>query len=210
MKDVNIYGACDNAIRAMNRMNVEAFGRLKMAKWDEIHVIRTVAAVYRTSTEQAKKRYYEVGFEAYLLAMAICGMDPRKAQEMAETSITEEWVLNILTRVDPLTRYRFDTETERKAYRLAETLEVAPDRSREIDTALRYWSQQLSQYAINVTDYAVAQAFMDAGVERVVWVTVPDERRCHECAEIDGEEYDIDKIPPKPHLGCRCRLMPVK
>ena len=209
MKDYDIYAPCDRAIKELNRENVEAFGRLKMAKWDEINVIRTVKAVYTKSAKRAKKRYYEVAFEAYLLAMAMCRADPKKAHMMAEEAITDEWVEMILTDTDFVTLYRFNNETERKAYRLAEALEASQDRNREIDKALRFWSQQLGQYAINVTDYAVIQAFEDAGVKMAEWVTMTDGRECGECHSYNGQVFRIDEIPPKPHWGCRCRFKPV-
>jgi len=208
VRKVDYYGACDKAIQSMNRSSLEAFGRLKMAKWDELNIIQAVTAVYRTSAKEAKKRYYEVAFEAYLLMCALCDIPYGKAHGMAEKAITEAWVADVLSQTDFVTLYRFDTETERKAYRLAETLEVATDRSYEIDKALRYWSQQLGQYAINMTDYAMIQAMQDAGVEYVEWITMRDEKVCNECRPRDGEIYRIDEIPAK-HWGCRCRLRPV-
>lgn len=209
MRDVNIYEACDKAIKAMNRENVEAFGRLKGMNWDEVSIIRTVKAVYTASAKRARKRYYEVGFEAYLLAMAMCEEDARKAHQMAEKAITEEWVKQILAETDFVTLYRFDSETERKAYRLAEALEATTDRAHEIDKALKLWSQQLGQYAINVTDYAVIQAFMDAGVEEVMWIAEKDQRVCGDCYSLDKKVFKVDEIPAKPHFNCRCRLKPV-
>ena len=208
-KDVNIYEACDKAIKALDRESVEAFGRLKMAKWDEVNVIRTVKTVYTTIAKHARRRYYEVAFEAYVLGLILCDVEPGKAHRMAEKAITEEWVAEILARTDAVTLYRFDTETERKAYKLAEALEVAENRNAEIDKALRYWSQQLGQYAINMTDYAVRQAFRDAEVEEVEWVTAMDERVCSECRSLDGEIFPVDDVPTKPHIKCRCRLIPV-
>lgn len=207
---VNIYEPCDKAIKAMNREALRDFGRLKLAKWDELHLIREVTAVYSQGTRRARKRYYEVAIEAYLLAMALCGEDPKKAHRMADSSVTLEMVDAVLTGVDPVTLYRFTTEAERKAQRLAETLEEAPDKGREIDKALRYWTRQLAQYAIAVTDAAVVKAYQDAGVERVMWVTERDERVCEECGPLDGRIFDIGSVPPKPHWGCRCRLVPVK
>jgi len=207
-KAVNVYEACDKAIQALNRQNLEAFGKLKMAKWDEVNVIRTVMSVYRTSAKRARKRYYEVAFEAYLLGLYLCGEDAKKAHQMAEKAITAEWIDDVLSQTDLLTLYRFDTETERKAYRLAETLEVAQDRDYEINKALRYWSQQIGQFAINVTDYAMIQAYMDFGVKEVRWVTQKDERVCSECGPRDEQVFPIDEVPPK-HYGCRCWLAPV-
>lgn len=208
MKDINIYEACDKAIKAMDRINLESFGKLKMADWDEVNVIRTVKAVYTASAKRARKRYYEVGFEAYLLGLAICGIEPRKAHQMAEKAITEDWIDHILTETDFVTLYRFDTETERKAYRLAEALEVSPEKTYEIDKALKIWSQQLGQYAINVTDYAVVEAYQDAGIKIVEWITQKDERVCAECHALDGQHFRVDEIPPK-HWRCRCYWKPV-
>lgn len=207
---VDYYGACDKAIQSMNRMSLEAFGQLKMAKWDEINIIRDVKTVYRKSAKQARKRYYEVACEAYILGLMLCGTGASEAHRMADKAITLEWVDDVLDQTDFVTLYRFDTETERKAYRLAEALEAATDRNAEIDKALRLWSQQLGQYAINFTDYAIVQAFQDAGVEFAEWVTMRDEKRCVECAALDGQVFRINEVPPKPHLKCRCRLSPTR
>jgi len=209
VSNVNVYSACDKAIQAMNRENLEAFTRLKGLDFDRLNIIQEVKAVYDQSVMRARKRYYEVGFEAYLLAMAMCEVDPQKAQMMAEMAITEGWVGAILTEPDFMTLYRFDTEADRKAYKLAEALEIAPDRSRQIDQALKAWSQQVGQYAINVTDYAVVDAFLDAGVKEIVWDSEKDQRVCHACYALDGKKYSIDNIPRKPHPGCRCRIYPV-
>ena len=209
VRTVDYYGACDKAIQSMNRSNLEAFGRLKMAKWDELNVIREVKAVYRKSAREAKKRYYEVAFEAYLLMCALCGMPHRKAHEMAEKAITDEWIDGVLQETDFVTLYRFDTEAERKAIRLAEALEVATDRNAEIDKALRFWSQQLGQYAINFTDYAMIMAMQDAGIEFAEWVTMKDEKVCRECGALDGQVFRVDEFPAKPHWGCRCRMRPI-
>ncbi len=209
MKRINVYAACDKAIQAMNRENVEAFWRLKTANFDRINIIRTVKEVYEKSAKRAQKRYYEVAFEAYLLAMALCRIEPKKAHAMAEKAITEEWVRKMLHDTDFMTLYRFDTEMERKAYKLAEALEVAQDKALEIDKALKLWSQQLGQYAINATDYALIDAFLDAKIEVVEWESEADERVCRECMSLDGKKFKIDELPVKPHPKCRCTWVPV-
>ena len=203
------YAAADKAIQAMNRENLEAFGRLKMAKWDQINVIRTVVSVYREAAMRARRRYYEVAFEAYVLGLTMCGEEPRKAHAMAEKAITPEWIDKILDRVDPVSMFRFTSETERKAYKTAETLEVANDRDTEINKALRFWSQQLGQYAIIMTDNAVLQAFEDYGTEYVMWIAEKDQRTCRTCKTYDGQVFELEDLPDKPHFGCRCRFRPV-
>ena len=210
MSEVNIYEAADKAIKVMNRELVEDFGKLKMTKLDKVSIIRTVLKVYRESARKAKKRYYGIGFEAYLLGLYMCGINGKKAHGMAEKAITNEWVDGILEQTDFVTLYRFDSETERKAYRLAEAIEAVPEeRNREIDKAMRYWSQQLGQYALNFTDCAVVQAFQDAGIEMVEWQTEHDKRVCNECYALDGQVFRIEELPRKPHWACRCRVRPV-
>ena len=202
--NVKVYAACDRAIQAIDRENLEAFGRLKMATWDRINIIQTVVKVYRESAKKARKRYFEVAFEVYVLMMMELGRPASEAHRMAEKAITMAWVDGILEQTDFVTLYRFNSEAERKAYKLAETLEVVQDRDAEINKALRYWSRQLGQYAVNFTDYAAMQAFDDAGVERVMWMTQKDELVCHECGTLDGQVFPLDEVPPKPHMNCRC------
>ena len=206
---VNYYAPCDKAIQSMNRENLEAFGQMKLAKWEKVNVIQTVMNVYRTSAKKARKRYYEVAIEAYILALMMCGETSVKAHRMANRAITLTWIDKILTQTDFVTLYRFDTEADRKAYKLAETLEVSQDRDYEINKALRFWSQQIGQYALNVTDYAVIQAFQDAGIEVVQWISEHDAKTCNECYAYSDMLFPIREIPAKPHWGCRCRLRPV-
>ena len=208
-KDVNVYEACDKAIKAMNRQLVEDFGKLRLTKWDEVNIIKTVIAVYRASVRKARKRYYDVAFDAYLIMMAMCEIPPDKARRMAEEAITRAWVDNVLEEVDPVTLYCFDTETDRKAYRLAESLEVTKDILYEIDKAMHLWSRQLGQYAINMTDYAMIQALQDAGYDECEWVTQRDEKVCGTCGSRDGKVYRLEDIPVK-HPNCRCYVKPRK
>lgn len=208
-ENIRIYEACDKAIKAMNRENLRQFGKLKLAKFDSLNIVREITKLYHESAKLAKKRYYEVAFEAYLLAMAMCDEDARDAHKKAEKAITNEWVDEILEQVDLLTLYRFNSETDRKAYRLVEAVGVSTERDYEIDKALRLWSRQLGQYAVNFTDYAALKAFKDAGAVMVEWITQEDERVCHECRALDGQVFRIDEVPRKPHWGCRCFWRPV-
>ena len=44
----------------------------------------------------------------------------------------------------------------------------------------------------------------ETGVKKVIRNATLDNRTCTDCAEHDGEIYDIDKIPEIPHPMCRC------
>ena len=205
MEKDDVYAACDRAIRYMDRWCLREFGKLKTMKWDELEVMKKVVAVYRKSAEMARKRYRDIGEEIYLLFYDEYGEGPAKVRQV----ITAGWVDELLAETNPVTLYRFDTEMERKAYRLAEALAVAQNRDAEIDRALRAWTKQLAQYAINVTDEAAIRAMDDAGIEKVQWFSQRDNRVCGECHALNGLIFLITEIPPKPHTGCRCFWRPV-
>lgn len=223
MKDTDIYTAADKAIQVMNRDMLRDFGKLKTSKLDELHIIRSVTAVYTEQARKARKRYLEVGMEAFLLGMFLCGIEGREARQMARKSITAKWLDEILSEPDLVTGYRFDRETDRKAQRLAEALvaeaerqsatgsgktQAATGKDQLIDRAVREWSRQVGQYAIGITDDALMEAYEAAEQQEVRWVSVRDNRRCTECRERDGKVYRLDEVPPKPHFNCRCKIVP--
>lgn len=224
-EDVDIYEAADRAIREMNLEIVRDFGRLKIAKFDELNILRTVTDLYRTQAKKAKRRYYEVGFEAYLLGLFLCGVSGKRAYDMAEKAVTRDWIEELMEETNFVMLYRFNTETERKAQRLAETLSAitaerkahpgnaqgaAEGLQAEIDRAMRAWSKQVAWYAIHVTDAGMETAYDDAGLDEVQWYAEKDERTCSECRGMDGKIFPVRQIPAKPHPGCRCRRIPIR
>lgn len=227
MKDANIYAAADKAIKEANREIVREFGKLKTASFDELHIIQSVRKLYRDQRRKLRQRYYEVAFESYLLGLYLCGIEGMRAHQMATEAITPEWVDERMKETNLTTRYRFDTETERKAQRLIEglagaheadqrTSEARPKGKKpqpsgtdaEIDAAMKLWSKQMAQYAICMTDDALMDAYEDAGEENVIWVSERDSRVCGECDELDGQIFPLSKVPPKPHRLCRCKRLP--
>ncbi len=125
------------------------------------------------------------------------------------TDITLEWLLAFLEEYSPVTKYVFNHEVERKMARCAESIISSPvSKDKEVMTALRLWAQMVAEYALEVTDEATKQAYKDSGVKKVIWLSFEDSRRCKTCKDRHNKVYDIDKIPPKPHIGCRCYVMP--
>lgn len=204
-----IYKPSDNAIRTMDRDLLRDFGRLKLANFDEIHVIREVTEVYRKQTEKAKKQYRRVGLDAFLIAWLLCGEDRRKGVTAASGIVTYEWVEALLRDVNPVTKYSFEKEADRKAQRLIEALTVTQNRDAEIDAAARAWSKQVGQYAIDITDSAVIEAYEEADVPEVMWMTERDGRVCGWCNDMDGQVFRLSDVPHKPHVNCRCWTVPV-
>lgn len=195
------YDAADKAVKAMNRENLKTFGQMKtrLMKADELNIIREVTSAYDAIMRLAKKRLYEIARLAYMDAMAEAGKRHRN-------DIDLEWLLLWMEETDPVTLYKFFPEWERKKARLIEALPVAPDRGKEIDKALKSWARQIGQASISITDSATLEAYEDAGVLEVEWVSERDDRVCGECNDLDGNIYPIDAVPAKPHWGCRCRL----
>ena len=206
---MDIYQRADEAIREMNRWNLRAFNGLKLARWDGLHVVRQVNEVYDESIRRAKRKYYEIAVEAYILAMLEARIERVKAHRMADEAIDMEKIMEWLEDVDPVTMYAFFSEAERKKARLLEATSVAQNRNKEIDKALRYWTKQVAQYADNSVHNARLMAFRDAGVKKVMWHTQQDEKVCEDCGPLDGEVFDIDSVPDRPHWGCRCWISPV-
>lgn len=204
------YDLADKAIKDMNRRNLRAFDGLKTLKFDELNVLRSVTKVYDDAVRIAKRRYRQIAEDAYLEALILAGMDRKKAEELAEDSITDDWVLDMLEEYDALTLYSFVNEVERKKQRTAEAILAAQDKVAEVEKALRLWTLQVSQYADNSVLYATLDGYEKAGIKKVKWVSEKDEKVCKVCDKLDGKIFLISKVPVTPHYHCRCILLPVK
>ena len=221
--DEKVYESCDKAIKVLNRVSLKEFSKLKLADFDQLNVIRTVRQMYRRLAKRAEQEYRKVAYDGYYWALLMCELEEEDARRKAKEAITKEWVHDVLEQTDFVTLYRFVTETERKADRLIEAMAVVEkadehgaalrsmkfNRNDQIDNALKQWSKQVGQYAINMTDYARLMAFEDAGVEEAEWVTEKDEKVCPYCGAMDGKRYKLSEYPSKPHINCRCTSRPV-
>ena len=127
------------------------------------------------------------------------------------TELDEEWIENFFEEYNPVTKYRFKNELERKEARLFESLIAnTKDRLRSYKTAEKLLNRQIEQYAIEFEDAVAMQVFRDVGVEKVEWVAEDDHRTCEVCNELDGQIFNIEDAPDKQHYRCRCWLRPVR
>lgn len=222
-----MYEYTDKVIRQMRRRFIRLFSGFKSTiaiRFDELNVIQASRTLYNELEKIAldgflriaEKAYKSQGFnESWFCSRSPAldkndrlGWSADKAQRSSADVITSAWLMGILNEYDPVTKYVYLHEVERKRSRFEESIIASANPAEEVNTALRYWSNMVSQYAIEITDRATLRAYEDSGVERVVWRTVKDERRCKKCLERDGRVYRISEIPPKPHIGCRCWLLP--
>lgn len=204
----NPYELSDRASKLLNSKAVRRFeaARRKLAvlKFDELNVIKTVKALYRDLAADNKKAFTDLAIMAYEDAA-------RHELDDEEDELMGLWLMSeVLDKPNPVTGYIYTNEVERKRDRATESINASTKKRQEFQKALRLWSRQTAEYCDIVTDEATLKAFKDIGVKKVRWSTEKDDRVCPACGPRDGNVYDINKVPPKPHVNCRCILLPVK
>jgi len=193
-----MYEFTEKVIATINRRIIGMFNRLKGIN-DEKAIIHAVNELYEELDEMLRK---------YLLLIARKIYSSVNLEDWIE-DLAVIWLMELLEGYDPVTKYVYTHEVERKKARLIEAMIASNDKAKEVETAKRLWARQVRQYADNVTHEAVLEAYKDKQIERVEWQTEEDERVCKECVRRNGVVYFITEVPPKPHYGCRCILVGV-
>lgn len=192
------------------------FNRLSVMGFDELNVINT-----RKITQEMYDRFLSDNKEIYLKAAKKAY---RKALKTAQTEgfegeeneITPKFLVGVLAGANFVTGYLYNKEAERKRLRLNEQILTAREYNNRTmyqdslrKSANLWWTQTL-QYGISMVDEATLKGFKDMGVKKVRWVAADDEKTCPTCGARDNKIYALKKIPPKPHYGCRCYIVPIK
>lgn len=219
----NPYEISDKASKLLNRKAIRRFAAAKkkavQLKFDELNVIEICKDLYAKLDEDNRKAFRDLAILAYEQA------NPHgdEGDEMFDL-----WLLDqVLDRPNDVTHYTYTHEVDRKRERLEEAVNSVPTpgkakitlhgkapkvttKTMEFQRSLRLWARMTGEYCDIVTDEATLKAYRDAGVKRVIWHTEEDDKVCEICGHRDGKVYDIDKVPVKPHWGCRCWLEAVK
>lgn len=125
--------------------------------------------------------------------------------------LDEIWVEEFFEEYNPVTKYVFSNEIERKEGRLFESLIAdTAGRFQSYKTAERLLINQINQYAIDLEDAIAKAVYEDIEVQYVMWNAEDDEKTCSVCNELDNQVFALKDAPPKQHYGCRCTLLPVK
>lgn len=199
MRAKTMYDYADKALVILFKWFIELFDRLKMNFFlDELNVFEKVNSLYEELDELSQVWLTNIAVRAY-----------KDAGGEDDSFITRQWLTeNILEEYDKVTKYVYTNEVDRKRSRLVESLIASDNKSNEIDRALKLWSSMISQYAITAVDVATLSAYKSLGEKEVVWKNIKDGKQCKVCMSRDGNVYRIDDVPPKPHIGCRCYLVP--
>lgn len=192
----DIYENVDKVNEYLTRHYAREFNKYRnIGKFDAINVIKKSKILYEWLYKITKETYFTMARAIYM--------------DYTDEDLLEAWLVGVLDEYDPVTKYQFSSEWERKRARFAESMIASTDKKFDMQLALRLLTQQGTQGAITVADAAQREAYRHNGVVRVRWDSESDMRVCHECHSMHGTVYDLDKVPPKPHYNCRCHLVAV-
>jgi len=192
-----MYELADKGIRYLNKQYVTMFRRLNsVLKADELNIMAAVNQLFADIDPMVKDVLLRIARGTY-----------KEIRGDHEDVIDMMFVLSLMEDYDPITRYVYTGEMDRKRSRLIEAL-IATRSPEEVETAMKIWARQTTQACIEITDRAALKAYKDMGVKRVIWETEEDTRVCEVCEDRQGKVYRIDKVPTKPHYRCRCWLRP--
>ncbi|MCH5203126.1 MAG: hypothetical protein J1F03_00175 [Oscillospiraceae bacterium] len=195
------YDYTDKIIAYLDKQLIDRYAKLKgLVSFDELNVMQSVSVLYQELSILVRKMFLQLAEHTYNAAV----------KRKSFGSIDEEWVDRLLNAYDPTSKYIFTHEEDRKRARLVEALIASTTKTKEIDAAMRSMSLMWRAYAIKVTDEAVLQAYEDEEEDNVRWIAEDDEKTCSVCLSRHGKVYAISKLPPKPHINCRCRFERIK
>jgi len=195
----NPYQISDQATKLLNRKAILRFQRAKrdchLMDIDELNVIKTINQLYKNLAADNQKAFLDLAVMAY-----------QDAEPHGRKKPDKSWLLALLDSYDPVSLYVYSHEVERKRDYTIEGVISAQNKTKEFRRSLVYWSRMTAHETDRITDQSTLKAYRDAGVKKVRWRTEEDSRVCEVCEPRDKKVYSIDKVPPKPHLNCRCWL----
>ena len=211
-----MYKLADKLLEQLKKLIRREFNRLGIFGFDELNAPRITTetiSLFNRLMRENERLYLQVAKRAY--SDAIAAAIAAGYKDPGENKINASWVGNLLGAYNFVSGYLYESEAERKRLRLAEQMMTAKEYQNRtlyndsIRRSANLWWMQAAHYMLESVDKATLDGLKDSGVERVKWHTKIDGRECKECRERDGKTYDIDKVPPKAHRGCRCYITPV-
>lgn len=193
------YSKTDKTIAYLNKQYAKLFR--KVTSFDELNVISVSHEIYDEAlrvTEQEATRLVKSVYDGYSESGEITASDAR------------DFVVALMGAYNPVTKYIYKNELDRKRSRFAEGVISSDTPREEVELAKRLLVGLNKQFADDATFDSLVKAYEDDGVKKVRWITAVDDRRCQECKSRHNVVFDIDNIPPKPHLHCRCYVERVK
>ena len=192
---MSMYQKTDKVIVYLSKQYAKLFRQV--TSFDELNVIDVSHKIFDEAvilTEREVTRLVKIVYDS-----------KREGGEIS-TEDALNLVLTLMLAYNPVTKYVYRNEIDRKRSRFVEGVIASDTPREEVALAERLLISMNKQFAEDATFEAAVQAYIDDGVERVRWVTAEDDRRCQECKSRHGKIYPINSIPPKPHRYCRCYI----
>ena len=205
------YKKADEAAEKIIKKLHREFRHNRLALFDEMsvlgvkkHVNKLYNTAYKTIKNEFLKALIPISEEIYAEALEV-GFDG----EIED--LDEGFIEDFFEEYNPVTKYVFSNEIDRKKSRLFESI-VASNKAlhQSYKTAENLLNRQVKQYAIELEDKVAKKVYKDLKVEKVMWVAENDYKTCGVCSELDGEIFPLNEAPPKQHYNCRCVIIPVK
>lgn len=136
-------------------------------------------------------------------------------------SVDDEYSIeNYLSAPNKTLLYVFDKEFDRKQNRYFEAILAIITAIGKIGTmelndikALQTQTSFVNSLHTQVVETAVdmeRDMFLDnarkKNITKILWVSERDNKVCDVCKEYDGQVFDVDSVPERPHINCRCEL----
>lgn len=211
-----MYRYLDKLLEIEKKKIRTEFNRVSVMGFDELNVVNTrttTQSIYDNFLSDNESLYLKAAKDAYKNAVSVAKAD---GYDGVETEVDGDWLVGMLAGYNLVTGYLYNKEADRKRLRLNEQILTAREYSNRtmfqnsLRKAANLWWTQTTQYGISAVDEATIKGFKDMGVKEVRWIAADDEKTCLICGARDNKIYKLNKIPPKPHYGCRCYVVPVK
>lgn len=211
-----MYKHLDSLLEAEKKRIRAEFNHLSVTGFDELNVVstrKTTQEMYDGFMRENETMYLKAAKNAYRKAVKAAKKEGFSGDE---TEVSGDWLVGVLAGYNLVTGYLYDKEADRKRLRLNEQILTAREYNNRtmyqesLRKAANLWYTQTVQYGISAVDEATIKGFKDMGVKEVRWIAADDEKTCPTCGARDNKVYRLNKIPPKPHYGCRCYVVPVK
>ena len=191
------YSYTDLVISVLRKRAIRSFENFELASFDEANVLGMSIKLYNELYEEVKKMFL-------LLMKNTCLKVGGK-----EDDLDMEFLLMFFDEYNEITEYKFTNEVDRKRARFEESI-ISKESLDPMNKALRLWSNMVSEYAVEFTDRVAMEEYKKYGVNYLEWITNIDGKECEVCRERHKKVYKINKFPTKPHIGCRCKGVPLK
>lgn len=202
------YITADRVTELLRSRTILRFNKMQktiaLAGFDELTVVKTIKKTYRKLDKDVRELLLELAIAVYEEAHEELKKTPK-----TDADELQKLVNRVLSTPNAVTMYSYDAEVFRKRDRLTEAIEAGKDTATEYRRSLGLWANMAAQYADIVTDEVYLQAYIEAGIKYVRWVTQENEKVCKPCNEKNDTVYPINEAPPKEHWHCRCYLVPV-